>query len=44
VIRALLILVAVAAAVIAVAALSGWLDDRAPAGSRGRAPVSATDR
>jgi hypothetical protein len=43
VIRALIILAAVAAVAIALV-LSGWLDDRAPVGSKGRVPVTATDR
>jgi hypothetical protein len=35
---AVVVVVALAVAVVA----SGWLDDRAPPGSRGRVPVSST--
>jgi hypothetical protein len=43
VIRTLLILVALTAVAVALVR-SGWLDDRAPVGSTGRAPVTATGR
>jgi hypothetical protein len=39
--RVAIAVLVIAALVVAVVA-SGWLDDRAPAGSRGRVPVGST--